>query len=151
MTTLSQEAAAWMVLVDAGLARMADIVRWADEKIVAADKPDPALIEISTSQEEALQDVLGRLKVLRSDVDRFEALRYAAPAIRRAIEEKRLRAESAATFIFRYLCGAYSAIPEDMRPLYSADDDFDLVAEGHGSRESVELGFIGALKNAERA
>jgi hypothetical protein len=150
--TESQEAACWMVLMEAGLAHVPEIVRWADEKIIASEKPHPALIEISTSQEDAFHPVFDQLKQLRRDVDRFDALRYAAPSIRAAIEEGRIRADSVATFTYTYLCGDFFQIPDDMCFLYSADDDFYLaVVEGRGSRELVEQEFVAALKSVERA
>lgn len=149
--TLYQEAAAQMVLLELGIARVSDIIRWADEKIITADKPHPALIEISTCPEDAFHNVFSHLRTLRSEIDRFDALRYAARDIRQAIEDGRLKVESAATFTYSYLCGDYSKIPEDMQSLYSADDDFYLVFEGYGRRDAVVQGFIGALKNIERA
>ena len=149
--TLYQEAAAQMVILELGIARVSDTIRWADEKIIAADKPHAVLIEISTSREEAFHNVFSHLRVLRSDIDRFDALRYAARDIRQAIEDGRLKVESAATFTYSYLCGDYSKIPADMQSLYSADDDFYLVHEGYGQKDSVTRGFIAALKNIERA
>lgn len=147
--TQSQEAARWMVLMEAGLACVDEIVRWADEKIVATDKPHPALIEISTSDDKAFRHVFDHLKELRPDVDRFEALRFAAPTLRAAIENETKHADGIATFTFNYLSGEHFQIPPDMRFLYSAYDEFYLaVVEGRGSRESVEQEFIIALKNA---
>lgn len=149
--TESQDAARWMVLLEAGLASVPDVIRWADEKIIADDKPHSALIEISTSQEDAFHAVFGLLKQLRPGVDRFDALRYAAPTIRTAIEEGRIRADRLATFTYTYLCGDFFQIPSDMRFLYSADEEFYLaIVERLGSSESVEREFLAALRSVER-
>jgi hypothetical protein len=150
--TQAQEAARWMVLMDAGLANVTEIVWWADEQIIDSVKPHPALIEISTSNGDAFDQVYQNLNELRPDVDRFEALRFAAPTLRLAIEGGLKRAEAVAMFTFSYLCGDESRIPPDMRFLSYAEDEFYLaIVENRGSRASVENQFIAALRSIERA
>ncbi len=148
---LSQDAARWEVLFQARVACVADVITWADEQIAAMDKPHRTLIEISTARVNAFYDVPAYLRELGQSVDRFDALRFALPALRRAIETGRIRPESAAGFAYRYLASTSLGLPEDLRPLYSADDEFDLaIEEAYGDRSEVERRFLSAMRTAER-
>ena len=150
--TLSQDAARQMVLMEVGVASVRDIVTWADKVIIASDRPHPILIDVSTADIDRYYDVYGYLRKLACDVSRFDALRYALPAIRESIENGRLASDRAASSIYVYLCGQYSEIPEDMRYLYVADDEFYLaVAENYGDRAQIEKKFLQTMHNAEKA
>ena len=86
-------------------------------------------------------------------MDRFEALRYAAPVIRRAIEERRLRAESAATFKHDFKIPYVDAIaaaltrelssgsPKEWATLVTADFDFKNLPTA-----SIQIEYLPAKK-----
>jgi hypothetical protein len=149
--TLAQDAARWMVLIDARLANTSEIIRWSDEQIVAADKPHPALIELSTTPPDQIAEILSLLRLLASNIDKFEALRCAAGSILAAIKGGKLPAERAATFTYCHLCGHCFDLPPDLEPLYSADDSFELaISEQYGNRNDVERDFLQALENVAR-
>lgn len=149
---LSQDAARQMVLMEVGVATIGDVVSWADQAIVSSERPHPLLIDVSLADVERYHDVYGLLRQLAGGVSRFDALRYALPAIREAILSGRLPADRVASSLYVYLCGQYSEIPEDMRYLYIADDEFYLaVVEKYGDRAEVEKKFLDAMQNAQIA
>jgi hypothetical protein len=149
---LAHDAARWIILLETRLASLSEVVAWADGRIVAAGKPHPLLIEISTSRENDFHDVIGHLRNLSQAIDELEALRYALPTIRLSIERGTLRAERAAGITYRYLNRRYSELPGDLQALFSADDEFSLaIEESYGDRNEIEHRFLAALRQAERS
>lgn len=147
---LAKAAACWLVLLEAGVAKVQDVIRWADAKIVETDKPDSSLIEISTAGVDAFYAVSRNLRALAGATDGIDALRYAVPTIRRAIEKKIVPAEQAAAFTYRYLSPYWDRVPKDMRYLFEADDEFYLArVEHYGDVKTVEQKFMAALGEVE--
>ena len=147
----SKDAARWIVLLEAGLAVPSEIIAWADACIIASEKPSMDLIDLATTAPELVDQISSHLTKMRSKIDLFDALRYASASLRESIEIGRATPERIATFTYTYLCGHYSSVPDDLRYLYLADDEFYLaVEEKYGDRESVVSRFMKALKNAER-
>lgn len=145
---LANAAACWLVLIEAGIAKIPYVIRWADVKIVESDRPDAALIEISTAGTEAFYAVSHHLRSLAGNTDAIDALRYAVPTLGRAIELKIVRAEQVASFTYRYLSPYWDRVPRDMRFLFDADDVFHLAKfEHYGDLKTVEREFIASLAN----
>jgi|GEM_PF-5749056 len=71
--TLSQQAAIMLEALEHELLRVDSIVRWADSAIVAADKPESWLIELSTLNPSHITDFV---TILRAHADESLPLRW---------------------------------------------------------------------------
>ena len=148
MSDLQNDAARWALLLDIGAARPDEIVRWADSVIVAEAKPRQELIELSTSAENRIGDAL---RVLARGADVWRPVDAALPTILDFVEAHPERAPIVARVLYHLAVSERYEVPDSLRFILGAEDDFDLASSGILVLDDVYRRFLDDLRSAVAA
>jgi hypothetical protein len=143
MNTIPEEAARLYFLLDLGLVRDADVILWADDAIVSADKPSSALIDLAVSGPENLSSTL---RTVALGIDPLTAINLAMPVVLREIEKKPELARVIARKFFDVAFSEGSSLPSRYTFFKHCDEDFYLAECGIYDYVEVHKKFIEQLR-----
>jgi hypothetical protein len=142
---VQNEAARLSLLHDIGIVSSEEVVRWADELIVGEPKPSREVIELSTASS---KDVSDAIKALSTGADVWLPVENALPRILEFVTAHPDHAPIVARAFYHIAVTQKYEVPDSLRFILSADDDFDLAASGVYLLADVYPWFIDGLKTA---
>jgi hypothetical protein len=145
MKDIRNDAARLSLLHDIGVVSPAEIVCWADDLIVSEEKPSQELIELSTSSGKIVGDALRTLSV---GAEVWRPVEDALPKILEFVTAKPDHASIAARAFYHIAVAQKYEVPDSLRFILSAEDDFDLAASGVYLFADVYPRFIEDMKAA---
>jgi hypothetical protein len=146
MSSLVQEAATELFLLNLGVRSTADVVRWSDAIIAKEDSPHGMLIELSTTPLERIDRFTSILSDLGTGSDYWASVREAMPALHDFVVAHPEEAERIASSLYIIAAGELDRIPKEFSFIYRFDDAFYLAREGtYGRLEDVHAEFIAEL------
>ncbi len=145
MKGMRNEAAKLALLHDIGAIASDEVIRWADSLIESQDQPSQDLIELATAPEGKIGDELHRL-ALGSDT--WRPVEQALPEILRFITAHPGKAPIVARAFYHIAVSQGYQVPDRLRFILSAEDDFDLATSGIYHLDEVYGWFIESLREA---
>jgi hypothetical protein len=145
MKDVRNDAARLSLLHDIGIVSSEDVVRWADGLIVSEEKPSQELIELSTSFAKGVGDALRSLAV---GADVWPPVEEALSEILEFVTAQPDRAPIVARAFYHIAVTQKYQVPDVLRFILSAEDDFDLAASGVYLLADVHPRFVENIKAA---
>jgi hypothetical protein len=144
MKPYAQEAGEKWLAFRAGLLTVADIVRWADEKISQLDLYDDELADIALAGNKPPHEIASMLMHISEGADRNEAIRNLLGRMHTAMLQDRGRARDFAKFLYYMLIETgFHKLSDDLHFIWGLDDEYDLAESGTvGTVDDITNGFI---------
>jgi hypothetical protein len=139
MKTIQNEAARLAFLLNLGIVSAKEVIAWADEAIVAGDRPSSALIDLSVSAPARIPNALRELGL---GVDAWTTVKEAMPCVLREVEKKPELARVVAREFYHIAVSENYIVPKRYSFFIRSDDDFDLAESGVLVYGEVYKGFI---------
>jgi hypothetical protein len=145
MKTYRQEAEVQRILLQAEVASVPDVIKWADDLIAAMDAPDDALIDLSLSGERNQKEIERQLWDLATGCDRVAAVRTAIPKLIEALDADRSHTSTIAFALHDLAIQCSWEFPDDLTFINGIDGEIDLTGN---ATESEWRSLLEELKKA---
>jgi hypothetical protein len=131
------------LLHDIGVIPAEAIVRWADDQIVSQEHPAAALIELSTAPRHRVRDTLSEVA---AGADIWRPIFAALPDILAYVSAEPDRAPIVADALYHVAVSQRYIVPDGLRFILSADDDFSLAQSGVFVFDDVYHRFLADIR-----
>ena len=144
-STIKNEAARLVLLLDVGVVTDAEVIAWADSLIVQIDKPSGMLIDLSLAKGGGIRDALSSLA---EGVDVWPTVGWAMPALIDYVTKHREKAVTVASAFYHIAVEQRYEVPAKYGFFNSAEDDFALAEEGVFVFEEVYARFLEDMRRS---
>ena len=138
MDSMKAQTAYLRVALQLGVHTVKEVIHWSDTEIARLEEPPLALIDLALLEKANPLDVLSKLSELSAGIPALSVLRE----VLGQAHEELLRQPSLGPILARGLYQIFVEsgykVPEDLAPMITFEDRYDLAREGtHGTEEDV--------------
>lgn len=147
-STIKNEAARLVILLDVGVVSGAEVIAWADSLIVQMAKPSGILIDLSLAKGGGIRDALSSMA---EGADLWPTVGLAMPALIDYVTQHREKAAIMAGVFYHIAVAQQYEVPDKYGFFNSAEDDFALAQEGVFVFEEVYSRFLEDMRRSTEA
>ena len=145
--TIEKEADVLRIALSCAVSSREEVIRWADDIIGATEEPEFEIIEISTSGNAHIQDLIGRLSSTSHQCNHYASLRTVLGRMCELARTKGFELRSFTRGLEHFSIDQNYELPDDLKFFNGLDDGLYLAEEGiYGDLDTYRKEFMSELK-----